>query len=116
MVGVWCRELQCQACGCSFFEQVSRGRYPRACHACRAEPPERPRGADVLDPDLALVRERALSVRPAVDRVQLVKAVGRAGHAKGIPAQREALLDLSATALALATRTPGHRFGGREAA
>lgn len=116
MQGVWCRELECRTCGCSFFEQVSRGRYPRDCHTCRQEPPEHPNGADVLDPDLALVRERALTVRPAVDRVQLVKAVGRAGHAKGIPAQREALLDLSATALALATRTPGHFFQGRQAA
>jgi hypothetical protein len=109
--GVWCKELQCESCGCSFFHEICRGRYPGDCPSCRAEPPGG-RGVEVVDPDLTTVRDRALELRDHVHRTSLVAAVHRAGRARGIPGQREALLDLSAVALALATRTPATMGAG----
>ena len=103
--GVWCKELECRTCGCSFFEELSPGHYPRDCPHCR-DPKPAVRGEEIVDPDLLTVRDRALELRDDVSRPSLVRAVHRAGRARGIPGQREALLDLSATALALATRTP----------
>lgn len=111
--GVWCREHKCSTCPCSFFEPIRLGHPPRRCPSCRDEPKP---GRELIAEDLQEVRRRALVERHEISRSSLVRAVHRAGSARGIPAQREALLDLSATALALATRTPGHRFKGREAA
>lgn len=105
--GTWCRELTCEGCGHAFFAPLSTGRYPTRCTTCvlglQALTCEQ---GDVLCGPLAEVCQRAAGVRPRVDKHALVVAIARAGRARGVPAQHDTLLNLSAVALALASRTP----------
>lgn len=107
--GTWCRELTCEECAHAWFHPLSRGRYPQRCPTCQAKPQQLAEHSSLLRGHAEEVRDRAAAVRPTVDRQTLVRAVTHAGRAQGVPAQYDSLLNLSAVALALASRTPANR-------